>query len=146
METEVFVKTPSQNEERPLHMLVWCINPYEWPFKQTDYGEPSDNIFHVDSYIEYSNRINQLRYGLISIAHPLRYFDHDDTIDAVIDEMFKTYKATERGKQLFTEGYYQPYRFDVEKDLYDRTAETAAKHGIVRTGSQDTHGRTIFKN
>ncbi len=146
METEVFVKTPSQKEQKKLHILVWCVNPYQWPFIQSDFKKPSEQIYHLDTYTEYVNRMNQLKYGLISIAHPIRFFDRDETINAVVNEMFSEYKSLENGKQLYTEGYYQPYRFNTDKKLYDETAEIAKKYGIIRTGSQDTHGRSIFKN
>jgi predicted metal-dependent phosphoesterase TrpH len=152
METSVKVKMPSQAEERDLHVLAWCINPYEWPFKDLvfvnwgEVGEGYDNLVYLPDYKDFVKRINSLKYGITSIAHPLRYFDKDDTTDKVIEELFEEYKGLKTTKPLFTEGYYQPYRFDVDADLYNRTAEKAKEKGIYRTGSQDTHGRSIFSN
>lgn len=153
METSVRVKVPSQSEERDLHVLAWCINPYEWPFKDMVYGDAHENwgveyygLVFLNDYKDYIKRINSFKYGLTSIAHPLRYFDKDDTTDKVIEELFEEYKNLKTTKPLFTEGYYQPYRFDVDSGLYDRTAEKAKEKGIYRTGSQDTHGPSIFSN
>ena len=153
METEAYVEIPPQEGERAIHILAWCINPYEWPFGNLVFDEAWGNwgveyqgMVFLHDYKEYIKRIQSLKYGLVSIAHPLRYFDKDDTIDEVMDKLFSEYKELKGTKELFTEGYYQPYRFDVEETTYDKTAETAEKYGIYRTGSQDTHGQSIFKN
>ena len=152
METSVRVKMPSQAEERDLHVLAWCVNPYEWPFEKLIfgswgfYGEGYENLVYLPDYKDFIKRINSLKYGITAIAHPLRYFDKDDTTDKVIEELFEEYKNLKTTKVLFTEGYYQPYRFDTDTDLYNRTAEKAKEKGIYRTGSQDTHGTSIFSN
>ena len=153
METSVIVKMPSQKEEDDLHMLVWCINPYEWPFKDMSYneakeqwGEEYKNLVFLSDYKDFVKRIQSLNFGLVAIAHPLRYFEKDETIDKVINELFEEYKTLKGKKDLYTEGYYQPYRFDIDSELYNRTSQIAHEKGIYRTGSQDTHGRSIFSN
>lgn len=151
MENETYVKLPSQKEERPIHILVWCINPYEFPFKNLSFDEAWNNwkitykeIIFLPDYKEYIKLLNSLRYGLISIAHPLRYFDKDETIFNVINELFSEFKELKIKKEIFTEAYYQPYRFDIESDVYNYASETAHKNNIIRTGSQDSHGKSIF--
>ncbi len=103
-------------------------------------------MVYLPDYKDFIKRINSLKYGITAIAHPLRYFDHDESIDKVIGELFEEYKNLKTTKPLFTEGYYQPYRFDIDSDLYNRTEQTAKDKGIYRTGSQDTHGPNIFSN
>ncbi|MBQ9246102.1 PHP domain-containing protein [bacterium] len=151
METEAYVQMPSQKEEKQIHILAWCINPYEWPFKDLEFHEPWNNwgqeyknLVFLSDYKEFIKRIYSLKYGLTSIAHPLRYFEKDDTIDNVINELFDEYKTLKTNKEIFTEGYYQPYRFDIDEELYKRTAQAANERGIYRTGSQDTHGMSVF--
>ncbi|MBQ2645704.1 PHP domain-containing protein [bacterium] len=153
METQSYVKVPSQKEEKGIHILVWCINPYEWPFKNMDFkeamkqfGTEYKELNFISDYKEYIKRIHMLKYGIVGIAHPLRYFDKDETIDNVIEELFDEYVNLKDEKVLFTEGFYQPYRFDISKETYNKTAEKAYKKGIIRTGSQDTHGKSIFSN
>ena len=148
METEAYVKMPSQREHRPIHMLVWCTNPYEWPYKEAmgQFGTPYKELNFMPDYKDFVKRIHSLKYGLVGIAHPLRFFDNDKTIKFVIDELFTEYASLKDHKILFTEGYYQPYRFDMPDELYEYASEKAKELGIIRTGSQDTHGKSIFKN
>ncbi|MBR6162698.1 PHP domain-containing protein [bacterium] len=153
METEGYLKMPSQKEEGRIHLLAWGINPYEWPFKDMNfkdamaqYGTEYENLNFMSDYKEFIKRIHTLKYGIVGIAHPLRYFDKDETLDAVIDELFSEYASLKDEKVLFTEGYYQPYRFDISEEIYNKTSEKAYKKGIIRTGSQDTHGKSIFRN
>lgn len=153
METSVRVKMPSQKEEQDLHMLVWAINPYEWPFEEMNFqdaaeqwGEEYQSLNFLPNFTELVKRMQTMKYGLVGIAHPLRYFLEEENIEDIIDELFKEYSQLKDKKILFTEGYYQPYRFDVSKDLYEYTAQKAKEYGIYRTGSQDSHGDSIFKN
>ena len=153
METEVPVKMPSQKEEHVMHMLVWSINPYEWPFEEMNFddataqwGEPYKELNFLPSYKDVVKRMQTMRFGLVGIAHPMRYFLDEENINAIIDELFSEFSTLQGKKILFTEGYYQPYRFDVPEELYDYTAAKAKEYGIYRTGSQDSHGRSIFSN
>jgi len=152
METQSYVDVKSKKDVKGIHMLAWCINPYEWPFSDMNFGEamsqygrPYKELNFLD-YKDFVNRIHTLKYGLVGIAHPLRYFDKDDMLDSVIDDLFAEYASLKDDKVLFTEGYYQPYRFDTPKRTYNQTVETAHKYKIITTGSQDTHGPSIFKN
>jgi len=153
METEAYLKMPSQKQKGRIHILCWGINPYEWPFADMNFkdamnqfGKEYRELNFLPDYKDFIKRIHVLKYGVVGIAHPLRYFDKDETIDAVIDELFDEYAALKDEKVLFTEGYYQPYRFDVKEETYNKTADKAQQRGIVRTGSQDTHGKSIFHN
>ena len=153
METEAYVKVPSQREERQIHILIWCMNPYEWPYADMNFddamaqfGTEYKELNFLPDYKDVFRRVHTMKYGLVGIAHPLRYFDKDETINQVISELFDEYSSLRDNKILFTEGYYQPYRFDTPKELYKETAEQAKLKGIYRTGSQYTHGMTIFNN
>lgn len=152
METEAYVKLPSQKATK-IHLLTWCINPYVWPFDSMNFkdamiqfGKEYKELNFLPDYKDFIKRIHTMQYGIVGIAHPLRYFEKDETTDAVIEELFNEYKALKDEKILFTEGYYQPYRFSVSEDMYNKTAEKAYQKGIFRTGSQDTHGKSIFHN
>jgi len=132
-------------------MLAWCINPYDWPFSEMTFDEAMSygNVYKGLNFVNYKdfvNRIHSFKYGLVGIAHPLRYFDKDEMLDSVIDDLFAEYSAMTDGKVLFTEGYYQPYRFSTPEHTYNQTVESAHKYGIITTGSQDTHGYSIFSN
>lgn len=153
METEGYLKLPSQKEKRQIHLLAWAINPYEWPFDEmhfpeamAQFGTPYKELNFLPDYKDFIKKMHTKRYGLAGIAHPLRYFDKDETINPVICELFDEYQNLKDSKILFTEGYYQPYRFETPAELYSFTANEAKNRGIYRTGSQDTHGHTIFKN
>lgn len=161
MEGTTEVKMPSQKEAKTLHMLFLAINPYEEPFKDMkfkkamewwdteDAGQNQSTYHEVAITHDYKTTVingQKLKYGLIGIAHPLRYFDRDETIYKVIDELFKEFSFMKRDKMIFTEGYYQPYKFNVSPDLYRYTYQLAEKYGIYRTGSQDSHGPSIFAN
>lgn len=150
METEAYVQMPSQKNEKPIHLLAWCINPYEWPFADLEYKNAITKTgtaykeLNFLYYKDFIKRIHALKDGIVGIAHPLRYFDKDETLDAVIDELFDEYASMKDEKVLFTEGYYQPYRFKIPEETYKKTFEKAHKRGIISTGSQDTHGNSIF--
>ena len=151
METQAYVEVPSKKEVKGIHMLAWCINPYDWPFKDMNFQEAmsQEGVYKGLNFLNYKdfvNRVHSLKYGLVGIAHPLRYFDKDEMIDSVIDDLFAEYASMKDHKILFTEGYYQPYRFDTPERTYNQTIETAHKYGIYTTGSQDSHGYSIFRN
>ena len=153
METEAYLQLPSQKTKKQIHLLAWGINPYEWPYDDMNFkdamaqfGKEYKELNFLPDYKDFVKRIHSMKYGIVGIAHPLRYFDKDDTIDAVIEELFDEYASLKDDKILFTEGYYQPYRFKIDEKLYNRTAEKAHQKGIIRTGSQDTHGKSIFRN
>jgi len=151
METQANVEIPSKKEVKVIHMLAWCINPYDWPFSEMTFDEAmaQGNVYKGLNFVDYKDfvkRIHSLKYGLVGIAHPIRYFDKDEMLDSVIDDLFAEYASLKDKKVLFTEGYYQPYRFSTPERTYNQTIETAHKYGIITTGSQDTHGYSIFKN
>lgn len=153
METTARVNLPSQAEERDLHLLILALNPYSWPFDDMNFddadwgnnGEYKELNFLPD-FRTFIKRAQALKYGIVGIAHPLRYFDKDETTTRVISELFDEFANLKEDKIIFTEGYYQPYKFETPEYLYEFTSQAAAKRGIYRTGSQDSHGKTIFHN
>lgn len=154
METEAYLKMPSQKNTTRIHLLAWAINPYETPFDKMNFadamaqfGKPYMELNFLPDHKDFIKQINAKKYGLVGIAHPLRYFDKDETIKPVISELFQEYpQLIKNNKILFTEGYYQPYKFSTTEDLYIYTIKEAKKYGIYSTGSQDTHGKNIFSN
>lgn len=142
METASTTHLPSDDEDGScIHILLWAINPYI---------PQIDEMNFLPDYKETIKRTQALRYGIIGIAHPLRYFlredRNDEQVKKLISELFSEYSTLKNDKIQFTEGYYQPYRFDVSQDLYSFTQNEAKKYGIFLTGSHDSHGKSIFRN
>ena len=89
--------------------------------------------------------------SIVGIAHPARYLDSiENEKENYISDLFKNYKSLNKGNVLFTEGYYQSNHLILKP--YDNKAKTflnyinneAKKLEIVRTGSTDVHGYSIF--
>ncbi len=143
METTATTHLPSDKKEGTrIHILLWAVNPFD---------PQMDEINFLPNYTDTVKHLHALQYGLIGVAHPLRYFVRDNKYDdeklkKVMHELFSEYSKLKDEKILFTEGYYQPYRFEVSDEIYKYTQDAAKQYGIYRTGSQDTHGRTIFAN
>ena len=87
------------------------------------------------------------KYGIVGVAHPARYsFYLDERRNSYVPEMLQCY--IENGKSakiLFVEGYYQSYP-DEEgfKDYVQFINRETEKYNIMKTGSTDTHGESIF--
>lgn len=142
METASTTHLPSDNKDGSnIHILLWAINPYAPQMTEMNF---------LPNYKDTVKHAQALRYGIVGIAHPLRYFTrngrNDEQVKKLITELFDEYAVLKNDKIQFTEGYYQPYRFDVSEDLYSFTQNEARKHEIYLTGSHDSHGKSIFSN
>ena len=159
METTAATHLSSDPKEGTrIHILLWAINPYAPEYENINYYENFDIAMkdarvHEDwpDYRLVIKYTQSLKYGMVGIAHPLRYYVRDRKYDdaklkEVMNELFKEYSQLKGDSILFTEGYYQPYKFDVSQDIYNYTADLAKQYGIYRTGSHDSHGNSIFSN
>lgn len=152
---EVYTKYRTKMSDTPvdIHVLLWCINPYDkylnrafykadlkdkWNYKEADFVSTIRTLSH---------------HGLVGIAHPARYTAHlkDKKYD-YINELFKIYSASS-DRTLFTEGYYQAYKGKhIEQEMGRKFPKylnfinkQAEKRNIIRTGSTDAHVGSIFR-
>ncbi len=137
-----------------IHVLLWAINPYdkflETEFYKADLNDKWNIKLPIKDFGEVIETMS--KYGIVGIAHPARYNeDLGEKKYPYITELFTRYKNIE-GKIKFTEGYYQSYKqtqtgplLGTEYDKYINYINSEAKRlGIIRTGSTDAHGNTIF--
>ena len=75
-----------------------------------------------------------------------KYRDNPEITKKLITEYYDNYLSMKKNKFLFAEAYYQPYRFKISEDLYDYVINESDRCGFYKTGSQDSHGYTIFHN
>ena len=141
--------------EKPtdIHVLLWCINPYDEFLNQEFYKADLNDKWNWKER-DFDETIKTMsEYGLVGVAHPARYTAHlNDNKQKHIENMFDRYAANSN-KPLFTEGYYQVYKGrEIEKVMGDKFGayldfinEQAEKRNIIRTGSTDAHGPSIFK-
>lgn len=134
-----------------IHTLVWCINPYDKYLNKVFYKKDLNDKWNIPKQewdFELLVKIMS-NYGIPGIAHPARYSDHLGEFKYNhIDELFEKYSFLSK-KVLFTEGYYQSYsdKYSVENEYIDYVnyiEQSAKKRGIIRTGSTDSHGFSIF--
>ncbi len=138
-----------------IHVLLWSVNPYD-KFLNKEFRKNNKKSLRNEGYFikDFDWVINTMsKYGIVGIAHPARYSeDLRDIKYPYITELFTRYKDM-NGKVKFTEGYYQSYKqtlhaipTDEEKAKYIKYIDSEAKRlGIIRTGSTDAHGDSIFK-
>ena len=110
------------------------------------------NIKHpIKDFIWVINTMSD--YGIVGIAHPARYTeDLGAKKYPYITEIFTRYKNS-KGKIKFIEGYYQSYSKTPTANLLgkeyqkykDHINSEAKRLDIIRTGSTDAHGISIFK-
>ncbi len=153
---EIYTKYKTEFSKKPveIHVLTWCINPYDKFLNKEFYKKNlKDKANRGTHDREFTAVIKMMsKYGIPGIAHPLRYTVHlKDKKYKYIDTLFKEYSSLSQ-KPLFTEGHYQVYdKFRERKYLgreYDKYKifinKTADKYNIIKTGSTDAHGYTIF--
>jgi len=138
-----------------VHVLLWAVNPYDKFLGEFFKKEYSSDMINLRSPIPDFDWVIDVMsdYGIVGIAHPARYTTRlgDGKYD-YITELFTRYKGM-NGKVKFVEGYYQSYKqtstgehLGSEYDKYINYINSEAKRlGIIRTGSTDAHGETIFK-
>lgn len=154
---EIFSKmydSPASTDPVDIHVLAWCINPYDKflnkEFKKTD---KSDRWNKKDPERSFQEVVSMMKnYGMVGIAHPALYsVKLGERKFEFFNDMLNKYKKL-YDRTLFYEGYYQSYPvFDREKDLRKEYEDYvkyinkyAESNGIIRTGSTDAHGTTIF--
>ncbi|MBR1618595.1 PHP domain-containing protein [bacterium] len=137
-----------------IHILLWAINPYDKFLETEFYKKDYNDKWNIKIPIKDFNEVisNMAPYGIVGIAHPTRYNeDLGNKKYPYITELFTQYKSL-IGKVKFTEAYYQSYKqtqtgplLGNEYDKYINYINSEAKRlGIIRTGSTDAHGKTIF--
>lgn len=142
METTALTEFPSDDEMGTrVHVLLWAINPYSPQMTQM-------NFLPFEKLVKMAQNLD---YGVVGLAHPLRYYeekykDSPEITKKLITEYYESYLKMKKNKFLFAEAYYQPYRFKMNPDLYDYVIEESERCGFYKTGSQDSHGYTIFHN
>ena len=145
---EIYTEYNSKIADKPvpIHVLTWCINPFNRSLKKELYN-PDNPVSNFDWIIQ-----TMSKYGIAGIAHPARYTSFmKDKKYPYIAEMLTRYKSLTTNTP-FTEGYYQSYGLTKtaellgnEYDKYINYINTQAENsGINRTGSNDSHGYSIF--
>ena len=145
--------TTVSNEPVEIHVLLWCINPYDKYLNKEFYKKDlKDKWNNTQPERDFEWIISNLSdYGIPGIAHPATYTDYlGDKRNTHIVELFDKYISKAK-KVPFTAGYYQTYPsayYELNNELHDYykfIEKTAKEKGIIRTGSTDTHGLNIFK-
>ncbi len=153
---EIFTEYKGDNSGRKnvgIHVLTWCINPYnEFLAKEFHKNDLNDKWNYMSK--DFDGVIKMMKeYGIVGVAHPARYsYEMGDIRYEYVKEMLDRYKqAGKSEKPLFIEGYYQSYPdfYDVQNDkefqkYYNYINSYADEIGLMKTGSTDTHGTTIF--
>lgn len=153
MEIFTSYKTKIINDPIEIHVLSWCINPYNKELNKEFYKKNLKDKWNrtrpdrdFDEVITYMSD-----FGLIGIAHPARYLKKlGNKKEAYLKELFERYKSLNKNKILFTEGYYQTYKISLKptdgitKDLLNYINNEAKHAGVYRTGSTDIHGYSLF--
>jgi len=170
----------SPAEDVQIHVLSWCINPYDRYLNKEFYKrDKKDKYNRGKEDRDFDTLIHTMsKYSLVGIAHPARYLTDIKEEDRIlyIEEMLDRY-LKQTTKIPFIEGYYQSYsddgikKFegleDLSYELYKIISEhkelkgkiygkrfeiflkninnIADKKGIIKTGSTDSHGLSIFR-
>ena len=154
---EIFTNFQTDLDKKPVevHVLVWCINPYNKYLKNMYYVySPIKNMYNqYNEYEDFQDVINIMpKYGIMGIAHPGRYSYHlGKRRYPFIDELYTKY--LNNGADFhFTEGYYQSYKIMIDKsvkrpneqEFLEYTIDKAKDMKMHVTGSVDGHQHTIF--
>ena len=154
---EIFTEYQMVSDIAPIqvHVLVWCINPYNKYLNNAYYvPTPRRNIYNLFGKPEDFEDIVKLmpKYGLTGIAHPGRYSYHlKEKRYPFVSELYTTY--LKNGADFhFAEGYYQSYGIMIKKnvnrpgewDFLKYTIDEAKNLKLHLTGSVDGHSHTIF--
>lgn len=131
-----------------IHVLCWAINPYDEElnrvFIKKDLTDKGNRTYRT-----FDNAINLLKNkGIVGIAHPMRYVKNDNMVKDKYNYyayLLNKYARLNKGHTLFAEGYYQSYQTDEDKELVDAINAEFKKKNIIRTGSTDSHGHSIFR-
>lgn len=153
---EVFTAFKSKYYKAPveIHVLNWCLNPYDEFLNKEFYKSPSANKWNRQGEDrEFNSLVSMMsKYALVGVAHPIRYTNRIGKDKFLyIDEMMSQYKASSP-KVKFTEGYYQVYPRYYDKEFVktdilpymDYVNKKADSYNILKTGSTDSHSTGIF--
>lgn len=153
---EVFSAYKTKYYRKPIdiHVLCWCINPYDKFLNKEFYkADKKDKYNRPKPDRKFQKVISMMnKYSIPGIAHPARYSTRIGKKKLLyIDDMLNQYKKIS-SKPLFLEGYYQTYpkyysKEEMEKMLLPYVKEINKKAdnlGIMKTGSTDSHSKTIF--
>ncbi len=150
---EIFTGYKTKYSPKPveIHVLSWCINPYDKVLNKEFYKKNlKDKWNRTLPDRDFEEVISMMsEYGLVGIAHPARYLNHlEKDKEAYIKELIKQYKKNNKNNIVFLEGYYQAYdsRTITNKSFLKFINDEAKKEKVYRTGSMDTHGYNITKN
>lgn len=151
---EIFTKFNSKysNKLIDIHVLTWCINPYDKFLEEEFYKADLSDRYNYQ-YRDFDEVIKIMKnHGIVGVAHPARYVSYlKNDKYPYIEEMLGRLKQT--SENVFTEGYYQTYPVLPDKeelgneyeDFLKHINKTAKNYDIIRTGSTDTHGYSIFR-
>lgn len=154
---EIYTEHKTDLDIKPVqvHVLVWCINPYN-KYLENAYFVPTPrmNIYNIYGKPENFEYIVKLmpKFGVTGIAHPGRYSYHlKEKRYPFVNNLYTTY--LNNGADFhFVEGYYQSYGIMIDKNVnrpgewefLDYTISEAKKLKLHLTGSVDGHHHTIF--
>ena len=138
-----------------IHVLTWGINPFDRFLKHEFYKKnKKDKWNRTTPDRDFDRTITTMsKYGLVGVAHPARYTEEMGKYKyPYITEMFLRYKNLNQNIK-FAEIYYQAYEktFTAQKlgneyhKYINYINSEAVRLGIIRTGSTDAHGLSIFK-
>lgn len=154
METYTSFNSKYSKSPVDIHVLNWCINPFD-QFLNREFYKRDDankwNRWFPDRTFEFA--ISYMSdYSIPAIAHPIRHGLSEDKYKKVyFDEMLTKYKKLSK-KPLIVEGYYQVYPRYFSDEYYktrvieyiDYINKKADELGILKTGGTDAHGASIF--
>lgn len=153
---EIYTQFKSQYSSQAVevHVLCWCLNPYD-KFLNKEFYKPENankwNRMGPDRNFD-DVILMMSKYSIPGVAHPLRYISKlGKNRELYLEEMLGRYSSLSK-KPLFTEAYYQVYpryynQKDMEKKILpytDFVNKTADKYHIFKTGSTDSHSKSIL--
>ena len=153
---EVFSAFKSKYYSKPveIHVLSWCLNPYDKFLNKEFYKSPKANKWNrYGKDRDFDKLISMMsKYSIVGIAHPIRYTNRIGKKKYMyMDEMLNRYSKLST-KPLFAEGYYQVYpRYYSRKMIKnvilpysEYVNKNLDEYNIIKTGSTDSHSKTIF--
>ncbi len=153
---EIFTGFNSKYSSKPveIHVLNWCLNPYDKFLNQEFYKAPDANKWNrTRPDRDFDQVITMMsKYAIPGIAHPVRYTDRiDGNRYLYVDEMMKRYSQLS-AKPLFAEGYYQVYPRYYSHEFVKNyilpynsfVNKKTDEYNIIKTGSTDSHSEEIF--
>lgn len=129
-----------------IHVLCWALNPYDTNLNSLLSSQDKANLAYDKNFDNVITAFGD--QGLIGIAHPMRYVKNDNMVvdkQTYYKYLISKYSQLNKGKLLFTEGYYQSYTTDEEKALITEINNLFTRNNIILTGSTDSHGNSFFR-